>query len=249
MTSVSDNLQVKILSSAEGVAQEGARCLIETARGRSGALVALSGGSTPKTMYDVLRGSSAEDAEALRSAFYFFGDERTVDNYHADSNVELAVSGFVRALKIPHSHLVAPDGAAANLDEEAARLTHRLHDHAQTNAAGVPVFDLIFLGMGTDGHTASLFPNTAGLTNTAPGFIANEVRQLNTWRLTLTFPVLNAARRVVILCTGGNKATVLRRIFDGTGSEFPITRVRGENVQWLLDEAAASLLPKSVGVQ
>ncbi|MCC6547601.1 6-phosphogluconolactonase [Candidatus Sumerlaeota bacterium] len=234
--------QPGILGSAGDVAREGARIAVAAAREKPGAAIALSGGSTPKAMYEILRESGGDDAKALLAAQYFFGDERSVDNYHPDSNVALAMNEFMRALRVPYRQVEAPDGAARDLDAEAMRLTRRLHERCAPDDNGTPVFDLVFLGMGTDGHTASLFPGTLGLASDTPGFIANQVPQLSTWRLTLTFRVINAARRVIILCTGENKAPIVKRIFEGTGDEFPITRVAGANVLWLLDDGAASQL-------
>ncbi|MEO8377663.1 MAG: 6-phosphogluconolactonase [Candidatus Sumerlaeota bacterium] len=240
---------VRVFPTAADVAKEGAKILITIAREKPNAAIALSGGSTPKAMYEALRGFSHEDANALRAAQYFFGDERSVDNYHRDSNVALAVNEFAKALKIPYRQIEAPDGAAVNLDEEAARLTHRLYERVADNDAGIPAFDLVFLGMGTDGHTASLFPQTAALASSTVGFVANEVHQMNTWRLTLTYPVINSARKVVILCTGENKADVLKKIFSGTGGEYPITKIKGADVEWLLDAAAAAELPTGIGAR
>lgn len=234
----------QVFSTPQAVAEAAARMLVDEAGGATAEHprhVALSGGSTPKAMYEVLRQQHANDAKALRLLHYWWGDERSVPNGHEDSNVKLAAEGFLKPLAIPAPHQHPPDGGASDLAAEADRLTRELAEAVPMNEQGVPVFDLIFLGMGGDGHTASLFPGTVALERSEPGFVANEVPQLGTWRLTLTYPVLNAAKKVVVLCTGAGKAGVVRDIF-GRGDEapvYPIEGLRGKNVVWLLDEGAA----------
>lgn len=237
--------RVEVAGDAAAVARRGAELLIDLARTKPGAHVALSGGSTPKAMYEVLRGASPEDMEALRQLHYHFGDERSVPNDHEESNVRLARDGFLGPLAIPEAHIHAPNGGATSLEDEADRLTRNLFK-LMPSQAGRPVFDLIFLGMGTDGHTASLFPETKALRNRIPGFAANEVPQLATWRLTLTYPVLDTARRVAILATGANKAFVLGKIFqrfDDEDAVYPIEHLAGRDVLWLVDQDAARKIP------
>ncbi|CAN5459114.1 6-phosphogluconolactonase [soil metagenome] len=245
--------QILIYDSAAGVARAGAELLVARAREKGKGLkirVALSGGSTPNAMYDILRMKSGDDARMLKKVRYFFGDERAVANNHPESNVRLAVDGFLKPLGIPDTQIYPPNGAAQVLTAEAWRLTlvleRTLPKFEETN---LPEFDLIYLGMGPDGHTASLFPNTEGLEAEDPGFIMNEVPQLKTRRLTLTFPVLNVARELAIMVTGENKAKVLEEIFtrgEGDKLVYPIEQLAARKMTWYLDKAAAARIPREV---
>lgn len=246
---IARNGEVRIAPSPSGVATIAVEALLAVARTRAGAAVALSGGSTPKAMYDHLR-KLPEARDLVASVHYFFGDERSVPNDHADSNVRLAQEGFLRELAVPADHIHAPNGGASDLAAEAARLTAELRRLVPSGT--VPVLDLVYLGMGTDGHTASLFPGTAALASETAGFVANDVPQLGTRRLTLTYPVLNAARWLMILCTGANKAEVLREIFsraEGAPAVYPIERLSAERITWVLDTDAAALLPSHIPVK
>ncbi len=239
---------VKICETPEQVAVEGAQKLLSLANEYKDtglpAYVALSGGSTPKEMYHKLCDIPEEDGANLRQLHYFFGDERSVDNYHQDSNVRLAMGGFLLRQKIPYAHIHAPNGAARPLGKEAHRLTRELESILPRDRNRTPIFDLIFLGMGADGHTASLFPNTRGLDSHIPGYVANEVPQLDTFRLSLTYPVLHAAKEVYILCTGSGKKDVIRQIFQepNRSEVYPIERLNPYNVTWILDKAAGESL-------
>ena len=238
--------KLRVMENIEALAEAGADVLLETALegGIEGTRVALSGGSTPKHVYQALQQRGESAASVLRRVDFFFGDERTVPNDHPDSNIGLAEQHLFQPLGVPEERIHRYNGGAEDLEAEAELATRDLHSSLPQNAQGVPVFDLIFLGMGPDGHTASLFPGTAALQKDAPGFVVNEVPQLETTRLTLTYPVLNAAKRVVILCAGADKSPVLKEIFDGSEARlrFPIERVDAERLEWLVDpEAAAEL--------
>lgn len=239
---------IHISDTPEELAERAAALLLETlSAGGGGAVsIALSGGSTPKAMYELL--AAAPDAgPVLAQGEFFFGDERSVPNDHADSNVRLAREGFLGPLEVPGERIHAVDGGADDLAEEAARYGEAIRAALPAGQGGVPVFDLIFLGMGEDGHTASLFPGTKALGESEEICVANDVPQLDTRRLTLTFPVLNAARHRVVLCAGQGKAEVLRDIFrrKNRGGEpvFPIEHLEEENLLWMLDRAAASEIP------
>lgn len=244
--------EVLIYPSAQEVAEAGALRLVELGEVNSGRKlkprVALAGGSTPKAMYEVLRRCTGADAAALRRVRYFFGDERAVPNDHADSNVLLAMEGFLNAMGVPLEQIYPPNGAAAVLSAEAWRLSLLLDRTLPKSPDGAPQFDLVYLGMGTDGHTASLFPGTEALEATDKGYVSNEVPQLGTNRLTLTYPVLNAAKHLLLMVTGDNKATVLREIFSRGKSArvYPIEFLEGPRITWMLDLSAAALLPQEL---
>ncbi|UWX65578.1 6-phosphogluconolactonase [Deinococcus rubellus] len=188
--------------------------------------VALSGGSTPKLMYAALR---ALDVSWVQVHIYF-SDERTVGPDDEQSNYHTARVGLLDFVPIPASQIHRLEGErdpAEAASDYAALLPARL--------------DLVLLGMGDDGHTASLFPGTAGL-NLGGRVIANEVPQQHTWRLSFTFDEINAARARWLLVTGAVKAPVLAQLWRGEGG-YPVRQVT--DPVWFLDAAAAQDLPAS----
>ena len=201
--------------------------------------VALSGGSTPKQVYPLLLEPARRDAVDWSAVEFFWGDERAVPPDHPDSNFGAAYGLLlsqlpsVRPDRIHRMPAEAPDLDAAALSYESElRLAFRARGEAP------PAFDLIWLGMGADGHTASLFPASAGLEEEHRWVVANFAPSQDAWRMTLTFPVLSAARVVLFVVTGADKADALREIRAG-GSSLPAARVHGDQVEWLVDAAAA----------
>ena len=200
--------------------------------------VALSGGGTPKQVYPLLLEPARRDAVDWSAVEFFWGDERTVPPDHPDSNF-----GVAYRMLISHLPDVRPDRIhrmpAEAPDLEAAALSHeselRLAFGARRDQP--PAFDLIWLGMGSDGHTASLFPGSTGLEERERWVIGTWAPSQDAWRMTLTFPVLNAAREVLLVVTGADKADALREIRAG-GSQLPAARVDGDHVEWIIDAAA-----------
>jgi 6-phosphogluconolactonase len=200
--------------------------------------VALSGGGTPKQVYPLLLERHRRDAVDWSRVDFFWGDERSVPPDHPESNFGVAYQMLIAQLpnvdpeRIHRMPAEAPDiGAAALSHESELRLVFG------ARADEPPAFDLIWLGMGPDGHTASLFPGTAAVDEEERWVVANEVPQQDTWRMTLTFPVLHAARAVIVVLSGADKADALRDIRGG-GSELPAARIGGEGVEWIVDAAA-----------
>ena len=207
------------------------------ARGR--AVVALSGGSTPRDVYRHLARELSLPWERIE---LFFGDERSVPPTDKDSNFRMAKEAMLDALsaagKLPAANvhrIEAEQGAA----EAARRYEAEL---ARVLGEGFPKFDLVLLGLGPDGHTASLFPGTAGLSEPSRRVIANHVEKFSTDRITFTFPLINQARQALFLVRGADKQDALVQVLDhpdGPVSEIPSRGVRAERVVWLLDSAAA----------
>lgn len=199
------------------------------ARGTGPFRIALSGGSTPRRLYSLLLDRPLP-WERLR---LFLGDERAVPSDHPDSNYrmvrETLLSGPVLRPEQVHRWPteLGPDAAAAVY---AGLL-------ALEFAGDLPRFDLVLLGMGEDGHTASLFPGSPALAVTDRPTAANPVGGEKGWRLTLTFPVLNASRHVLFLVSGASKAPALERVLSG--ADLPAARVQGtEETLFLVDRAA-----------
>jgi 6-phosphogluconolactonase len=201
--------------------------------------VALSGGGTPKTVYPMILEPHRRDAVDWSRVEFFWGDERTVPPDDPESNFGVAYQMLIAQLpgvrpdRIHRMPAEAPDLDAAALGYESEL---RLAFGARGDQP--PAFDLIWLGMGPDGHTASLFPGSAALDETERWVVGNWAPYPKAWRMTLTFPVLNAARYVIFAVEGANKADPIRRIRAG-GSGLPAERVCGDHVEWIIDAAAA----------
>lgn len=200
--------------------------------------VALAGGSTPKRLYELLAGSPFRESIAWERVEFLFGDERAVPADHADSNWRMAREALLARIPSRAHRMEAETGNVEAYEEVLEWIPDR---------RGVfPVLDVVLLGLGTDGHTASLFPRTAALDERRRPVVMNDVPALATNRMTLTYPVLNAARRVWILAAGEDKRDVVERCLasygrEGAYQELPVVGVRpyaGELVWWLDRRAA-----------
>ena len=203
--------------------------------------VALSGGSTPKATYEVLARDHADELDWVR-VHVFFGDERTVPPDHEDSNYRMARETLLSRIRVGSVHRMRCELPP---EEAAAAYVQELREFFGTSEEP-PSFDLILLGIGEDGHTASLFPNTPALDVTDPWVVANPVEKLDTIRLTLTVPVINASRAVNFLVAGEGKAGALREILEGDADphEYPAKFIHPEDgdLTWMVDRAAAKFL-------
>jgi 6-phosphogluconolactonase len=205
--------------------------------------IALSGGSTPEPMYDALAGLEFRNRVPWDRSEYFWSDERCVPPWHPESNYGLAERALLSKAPIPRERIhrmrgeVEPERAAAEYETELRRVF-------RVAAPAFPRFDLLLLGLGEDGHTASLFAGSPALDETTRLASTNYVKRLNEYRLTLTLPVINAARNVVFLVSGSKKAAALRQVMRGGGTPVPAERVQPNNGKliWFVDEAAASAL-------
>ena len=201
--------------------------------------VALAGGSTPRALYRLLATETVSAAVDWSVVHVFWGDERCVPPDHDESNYRMARLALLDHVPIPLLNIHRP---RAEDDPQQAAAAYDADLRAFFAARGGAGFDLVLLGMGDDGHTASLFPGTAALDEQSRLFVANQVPQLDTWRLTLTFPALNAADCALFLVTGAGKAAMLRSVLEGP-DDYPAAQVdpAGE-LLWLVDAAAAAQL-------
>jgi 6-phosphogluconolactonase len=239
-------IDLDVRDSVDAVAREAANRFVSIVAAaieeRGIARVALSGGSTPKRVYPLLLEPARRDALDWSAVEFFWGDERAVPPDHPESNFGVAYRMLisqlpdVRADRVHRMQAEAPDPDAAALAYETEL---RLAFGARGD--GPPAFDLVWLGMGPDGHTASLFPGTGALTERVRWAVANWVPAQDAWRMTLTLPVLNAARETIFIVTGADKADALARVRSGD-EDLPAARVRGPAVRWIVDAPAAVLV-------
>jgi 6-phosphogluconolactonase len=246
---MSPPVEVRRLSTPQDLFQAAAEEVIRTAteaiakRGRFA--IALSGGSTPRSLFTLIAANASASLPWDRM-FFFWGDERHVPPNDPDSNYRMANETLLSKVAIPPANIFRipaenPDASAA-----AEAYEQTLIKFFEVGPGEVPRFDLILLGMGPDGHTASLFPETAVLQENSRLVVANWVEKLKTHRITFTLPLLNAARSVAFLVSGTDKAAVLHEVLEGSdaGEKYPSKLVRpGEGkLIWFVDRAAASQL-------
>lgn len=236
-------MNLRVYDDARQLSEAAARMFVEEARRRideSGRFaVALAGGSTPKVTYEILaRGYGGPEDLDWSKVHAFFGDERSVPPDHEDSNYRVAREALLSHVPVGSVHRMRgemePREAAALYEKELEEFF-----------GGPPVLDLVLLGIGEDGHTASLFPGTPALDARDRWAVENPVEKLNTTRLTLTVPAVDAARKVAFLVAGEGKAEALEEILEGDANphKYPAKLVRPEaEVAWMVDRAAARLL-------
>jgi 6-phosphogluconolactonase len=234
---------------SEAAANEFLRLAREAVASRGRFTVALSGGSTPRRLYQLLAGPPWRSGVDWGRVIFFWGDERCVPPDHPDSNYRMAREALLDHVPIPPENVHRFEAERPDHDAVARDYQNLLASSFGIDSAGPPpAFDLVLLGMGPDGHTASLFPDTLALNETVRWAVANHVPKFGADRLTLTYPVLNRGREVLFLIAGADKAVVLREALEGHSDppRFPFLRVRPEgDLFWFLDRAAAPSLPPS----
>lgn len=214
--------------------------------------VAVSGGSTPLRLYEILGGALRKDIPWDRTDI-FWADERCVAPGHEDSNYKMVYEALISRTDVPAVNIhrikgeMSPEEAAEEYEGELRRFFAN---------SGPPAFDLVVLGLGEDGHTASLFPESTVLSEKVRFAVPVYVERLRNWRITLTIPVLNNSSSILFLVTGLKKAGILKEILtdSAAGQKYPaglISPVAGV-VTWLIDREASSLLdvaaPEDLGI-
>lgn len=207
---------------------------------------ALSGGSTPRGLYQLLASPAFARRIPWDATHLFQVDERAVPPDNLESNFRMIREAMLSGAPLPSEHFHRMAAEFKDLEQAAQRYEDEIAEVLRPRPSETPSFDLILLGLGPDGHTASLFPETAALDEQKRWVVPNRVEKLNTWRLTLTFPVLNSASEVMFLVAGPEKAEILRRVLhpSSAADSFPVQRVQPSRgrLAWFLDESAAHLL-------
>lgn len=234
---------------AEAAAQAIAECAEAAVAARGRFMVALAGGSTPRTTYERLAQPPLRDRMPWDRTWIFFGDERGVTPDHPDSNYRMANEALLSKVPIPAKQIARIRGEAEDPETAATEYGQRLSKVFECKRGGLPRFDLILLGMGVDGHTGSLFPGSPVLKEVFRPVAAVYASAASIpQRFTFTLPVINTAARVMFLVAGGEKAKLLKAVLNEPISALPAALVRPTNgrLTWLLDRAAAALvgLPK-----
>ncbi|NHA06685.1 6-phosphogluconolactonase [Mucilaginibacter sp. HC2] len=202
--------------------------------------VALSGGSSPKKLYELLASTSYADQLDWEKVFFFFGDERNVPQDHKDSNYLMAKKALFEPLLISPANVFAVD-TTFEPAEAAAKYWNLISTFFDEDE---PSFDLVLLGLGDNSHTASLFPHTPVLHDTKPGVKEVWLEDQQVWRITLNAPLINEGRYIAFLVYGEGKAIAVHHVLedDEDIEEYPaqlIDSIAGETL-WFLDEAAAA---------
>lgn len=200
--------------------------------------VALSGGSTPKAIYEILSKTTAID---WTKVWLFWSDERAIPPDHADSNYHMAMTFFKK-------HPIPPN-QIFRMKTESEIEKHALeYEEAIRHHLGKHLFDLVMLGVGEDGHTASLFPHTTALEQNERLVVANFLPEKKTWRMTFTFPSINGSSHIAIYALGMQKQTIVPKVLDAAIiSPYPASRIGTleHKALWILDNNAAQYLTRS----
>lgn len=246
---VDSKTELLVCADPEAVAREAARRFTLHAaaaiqqRGRF--TVALSGGSTPKRLYEMLSQEPYREQVDWDYVQFFWGDERFVPSTNAASNYHMTEVALLNSLDSPAENIHRVRTELENADAAALAYEKEIAAVFGVPEGEIPKFDLVLLGLGTNGHTASLFPYSKALREGSKLVVAEYVDEVKQSRITMTVPVLNSARDVLFLVTGADKATVVNEILFGKPDpeRLPAQLINPSSATWLLDRAAASALP------
>lgn len=237
---------------ARDVAAEIARLSHEAVARSGDCSFVLSGGSTPKRLFAELASDRWRDRLPWKTIKLFWGDERHVAPDHPDSNYWMAKEALISKVPVPLSNVHRVKSELPDAREAAQDYEHIIRSIDQLAPSQVPRFDIVLLGLGNDGHTASLFPHTAALRERERLVASNWVEKLATHRITMTMPVLNHAATVIVLVSGEGKAEILRTVLEGERNpdEYPAQLIQPDEgrVVWAVDRAAARLLSSNTGM-
>jgi 6-phosphogluconolactonase len=238
-------------TTADAVSRRAAQYMVDGIRAavaaRGKARVAVSGGNTPKATFELLAATPYREQTPWDKLELYWVDERCVPPDHSDSNYRMTREALLDKVPLGKNQIFRIQGEL-DPEEGAAKYEFDIRQSFRLEGAEIPVFDLVELGMGPDGHTASLFPHTEGLHEMMRIAIANHVVQKDAWRVTLTWPVINRARDVFFLIEGADKVPALKQVFLGSydPETYPSQLIKpaGRRITLLLDSAAAAALPQ-----
>jgi 6-phosphogluconolactonase len=229
----------------QAAAEEVVRAATDAVAQRGRFTIALSGGSTPRNLYTLIA-ANASATLPWDKMFFFWGDERHVPPESPDSNYRMARESLLSKVPIPPANIFPVPTENPDAAQVAERYEQTLRSFFAAAPGEFPRFDLILLGMGPDGHTASLFPETAALQEKSRLVVANWVEKLGGSRITFTLPLLNSARCVAFLVSGTDKAAALHEVLEGNApaDKYPSRLVQPSDGKliWFVDRAAASEL-------
>jgi 6-phosphogluconolactonase len=248
--------EIRVYPDAGELARAAARHFSELAKeyvARDGRFtVALSGGSTPRATFELLAREPYARDVPWPSVYFFWGDERMVPPDHPESNYRMAREALLDSVPVPRKNVFRMAGEAEDPKLAAEEYSARLREFFNLRPGPppeLPRFDLVLLGMGADGHTASLFPKTEALRAGEEVAVANHVEKLNADRLTLTPATINNARNATFLVAGDDKAPALKSVLEGPRDPeaYPsqLIRPREGRLLWLSDSGAAKLLTRA----
>jgi 6-phosphogluconolactonase len=243
--------RISIAADPSKLAREGAqlfvRLAIENVAAKGLFTVALSGGSTPKLMFALLADEPFKSQVPWRSIGFFWGDERTVGPEHPDSNYRMSKETLLSKVNVSADNIFRIRGEDPDHDGAARDYSDTIRKFFSAEApVDFPAFDLILLGMGPDGHTASLFPGSEALKVDDRICVANYVEKFDTWRITLSAREINQAAEIAFLVAGADKAATLHDVLEGPSQPelYPSQLIHpgSGNLVWMVDEAAAAQL-------
>jgi 6-phosphogluconolactonase len=245
--------KIRIFQDLEALSRAAALRFTELARERvqQGRVfaAALSGGSTPRTFLEILANPEFSQRIQWESVHLFQVDERCVPPEDLQSNYRMIRGSLLRTVPGAAENFHRMKAERDDRDSASAEYEEEIRKILAPVKGSLPRFDLVFLGLGPDGHTASLFPGSAALAETGKWVSPNYVEKLQMHRLTLTYPVLSAAAEVLFLAAGSDKAEILRQVLEGPRDpqRLPAQGVQPAegSVTWYLDRPAAQLLRKS----
>ncbi|MEO6588910.1 MAG: 6-phosphogluconolactonase [Pyrinomonadaceae bacterium] len=247
-------MQINVFQTVEKLNEFAAEKFIEIGsdaiKKRKQFTVALAGGSTPKSLYQLLALENYRNKLDWSSVFFFFSDERNVPPDNVESNFRMADENLFQLLKIHEENIYRWHTDFGDEKAIAEDYETKIMDFFDLSENQFPNFDLILLGIGDDGHTASLFPDTKALKETEKIVVENYVEKLKTWRYTFSFPSINNAENIIFLVKGKGKSETLKQVLEGEfqPEKFPSQKVSPNNGKlfWLLESDAAGLLGKQI---
>jgi 6-phosphogluconolactonase len=240
--------EIRILKSPQDLFEATAAEFIAQAnaavRARGKFTVALSGGSTPKSLFTLL---ATKPNVPWDKIYFFWGDERHVPPDDPESNYRMANEAMLSKVPVPSENIFRIHSEEKDAAEAALQYEQTLQQFFHLAPGEFPRFDLIFLGLGPDGHAASLFPDSKALEERRRLVVSNWVEKFKTDRITFTFPVLDEAACVIFLASGPDKAAIVHQVLENSGANLPSQKIRPANgrLLWMLDSGAASALSAS----